>query len=337
MSDPVREELLRQYLVGESRATRDLRAMIARLGPTSLPVWIEGETGVGKEQVALALHAASGRRGAFVAVNVCAISESMFEDAFFGHVRGAFTGARDATLGHFGEADEGTLFLDEISGLPVSAQVKLLRAVETQRYRQVGARTDRGSQFRLIAASNEPSDALLRSGRLRLDLAFRLRGSVLQVPPLRERIDDVDELVAHFRRGGHGITEGSIGVEAIGWLKQQPWHGNVRELRQVLQCARALAHSELILERDLKRACRMLSISAPDEVHQIEVSAEREELLALLRSCGWDTVKVASELSVDRTTVYRRMRRLAIDPTPRGSRRRRWRQSGASESPMHSG
>src|SRR5919106_5556708 len=146
------ETAISKLLIGESLAMRTLRGDILAIAESHLPVLIQGETGTGKELVAEALHLASARSGRFVPFNVCAISESMFEDALFGHVRGAFTGAVSDSIGYLMEADRGTVFLDEIGSLPLSAQTKLLRAVETQQFRPVGARSDRRSDFRVVTA-----------------------------------------------------------------------------------------------------------------------------------------------------------------------------------------
>lgn len=320
MRVPTTEDELKPWLVGDSDGTRTIRRMILRVAPSELPVWIEGETGVGKEQVAQALHAASGRRGAFVAVNVCAIAESMFEDAFFGHVIGAFTGARDQTYGYFGEAHGGTVFLDEMSGLSLNAQAKLLRAVETHCYRQVGARADRQSAFRVVAASNVPFEHLTRSGRFRPDLGFRLRGSVLQVPPLRDRHEDIGPLAAHFLAAGTRGRGCHLTESGLAWLASQLWAGNVRELRLVLECARVLSDSESIGLSALRSARLMIP---PDMTTAIEfdraLTRERDELLRLLRECDWDTSLAATRLGVDRTTVYRRVRRFGIE-LPRSGR-----------------
>lgn len=277
-------------------------------------MWIEGETGVGKEQVAQALHAASGRSGAFVAVNVCAIADSMFEDAFFGHVRGAFTGASDQTYGYFGEADGGTIFLDEIGALSLESQAKLLRAVETARYRQVGARADRKSCFRVIAASNVPWQRLVQDGRFRADLGYRLRGAVLKVPALRERPEDIRALAERFL--SDGVLERSFRLAPTGlaWLETQLWSGNVRELRQMLHCAQVLATGGSVGVTELKSARAMIPPELRESVELDDaLLREREELRRLLRECLWDTAIAAVKLGVDRTTVYRRMRRLGVD------------------------
>lgn len=316
MRVPITERDLTQWLVGESAPTRQLRELILRVAPSELPVWIEGETGVGKEQVAQAMHAASGRRGPFVAVNVCAVADSMFEDAFFGHVRGAFTGAQNETTGYFGEAHAGTLFLDEIGGLSLESQVKLLRAVETKRYRQVGAHTDRQSAFRVVAASNEPLEAMIRRGRFRADLGYRLRGIVVRVPALRDRCEDIEQLAVHFLSNGDPSRSHQLPSGALEWLSTQHWAGNVREMRQLLLCAQQLARESDVGATALRAARDLI---APDELASMEpielgrlVSRERDELVKLLDENEWNTLKVAQSLAVDRTTVYRRMRRLAI-------------------------
>jgi two-component system, NtrC family, response regulator HydG len=316
MRVPITERDLTQWLVGESVPTRQLRELILRVAPSELPVWIEGETGVGKEQVAQAMHAASGRRGPFVAVNVCAVADSMFEDAFFGHVRGAFTGAQHETTGYFGEANSGTLFLDEIGGLSIESQVKLLRAVETKRYRQVGAHADQQGAFRVIAASNEALEQMIRRGRFRADLGYRLRGIVVRVPALRDRREDIDQLAAHFLSAGDPSQVPHLASSALEWLRTQHWAGNVREVRQLLLCAQQLVQGLAVGVAALRAAREMI---APDELSPTEpielgqlVSRERDELITLLDEHGWNTLKVAEVLAVDRTTVYRRMRRLAI-------------------------
>lgn len=301
-------------LIGESPETRELVTLIGKLGPTALSIWIEGETGVGKERAALLVHAASRRRGAFVAVNACAIPDAMFESTFFGHVRGAFTGAHESSIGLFEEADEGTLFLDEISALPVVSQAKLLRAIETRRFRPVGARSDRMSNVRVVAASNEPCELLVQSGRLRRDFAFRLRGGVLRIPPLRARLSDVAPLARHFASLDESGQPRTIDPRALEWLSARQWLGNVRELRQVISCAAALSQRLHVRLEDIVTAARMLDVDPVPATAAANRDVAREELLAELARHDWDTGKVASALSIDRTTVYRRMRRHAIRP-----------------------
>ncbi|HJR63809.1 MAG TPA: sigma 54-interacting transcriptional regulator, partial [Gemmatimonadaceae bacterium] len=225
-----------------------VRELVRQIAPTELSVLIEGPTGAGKELVAQAMHAASRRSGRLVAFNVCAIAETMFEDALFGHVRGAFTGATSDAAGYLVEADKGTVFLDEISGLAMGMQAKLLRVLETREFRPVGARLDRRSDFRVVAATNEPLATLLAERRIRADLAYRLGGVVIQVPSLRERPEDVPVLACRFMeraRASCGIAVRLSG-EALHALQQYDWPGNVRELKNVVERAAVLAEGAVV-------------------------------------------------------------------------------------------
>ncbi len=316
MQVPTTERELTTWLMGDSPTMRQLREVILRVAPAPIPVWIEGETGSGKEQVALALHAASGRPGPFVVFNVCALSDALFEDALFGHVLGAFTGAARETTGYLGEADGGTLFMDEIGDLSVGSQVKLLRAIETKTYRQVGGRRDRCSDFRVIVASNRPFASLVREGHFRPDLGFRLRGVALKVAPLRDHAEDIPILAAHFIRNANGHPDGCSLAPARLWLEQQRWTGNVRELRQLVLCALALSEDRTPTDRDLRSAQEMLGFEKCERA-EVEGALDREraELLALLARCHWSTAEAANALGIARRTVYRRMRRLMIGAT----------------------
>jgi DNA-binding NtrC family response regulator len=297
-----------ELLVGESPVMRRLRALVARVAASTLPVLIEGETGSGKELVARALHEWSGRSGQFVALNVCAVSDSMFEAAMFGHVRGAFTGAMRDSAGYLTEAHRGTLFLDEVSGLSLGNQVKLLRAIETKEFRSVGARADKRSDFRLLAASNENVATLVERGQFRRDLAHRLGGLRVTVPALRERIEDVPMLVTHF------ATEASaerkidvvIGPAVMRMLQAYSWPGNVRELRHVVEASIALWPGHM----DVHDVATLIQ-PRDDSPAGYRRASRTCDLLTALDRCAWDFDKVASELGVHRATVYRRLRRLA--------------------------
>ncbi len=296
-------------MVGSSSAMQSLRDLIERAAPLDLPVLIQGPTGSGKELVARALHEGSGRRGRFVAINVCAIPEAMFEATLFGHVRGAFTGATTDARGYLEEADHGTIFLDEISGLPLPLQAKLLRVIETREFRPIGARADRTSDFRLLAATNEPVEALVAEGRFRVDLAHRLMGMVINVPPLHERLSDVPALVRHFIN--NVVPEGcTVDVRdgALGVLYQHEWPGNVRELRMVVERALALSNQKVITRQDMLHALRAGGLNGKRHWE----SPERNRLRQLLEECSWDTALAAKRLGVHRATVYRRMQRFGI-------------------------
>lgn len=290
---------------------RKLRAQIARFAPTRLPALVQGPTGSGKELVARALHAQSGRSGPFVAFNVCAVSDAMFEDAVFGHVRGAFTGATSDRKGYLAEAHGGTVLFDEIGGTGQSSQPKLLRAIETGTFRPVGAALDRMSDFRIVAAANEPLERLSREGRFRADLLHRLAGVTLHVPPLSARPGDIGILAEHFLRVMN-LPNALLTSRAVTRLSECPWPGNVRELKHTVERAAILADGRDVQAEHVDQAIE----GFVDVVSSAEVwgeCAERRALLRALMESDWDTVAAAQVLGVHRATVYRRMRQFGLD------------------------
>jgi len=288
---------------------------------------IQGETGTGKELAARAIHEASKRPGPLVAVNACAIADSMFEDALFGHVRGAFTGAFVDRQGYLGEANGGTIFLDEITGLPLSAQAKLLRALETCEYRRVGDRLDLRSDFRVVAASNQSLDELVAAKLFRADLAFRLRGIELWMPALRDRRPDIGQLARYFAGAPLSDRGVPLGLDpgVIDALESYDWPGNVRELRQVIARAAAFASGRNSI--GLAHLQRALPASATACAASCEVARadnsdfSRRRLVEVLERHRWDTLVAAVELGVTRKTVYMRLRRLGISIPRRYQRR----------------
>ena len=311
-------------IIGESAPVVRLRDMIRMAGPTNLPVLIEGPTGVGKELVAAALHAASGRHGPFVAFNVCAITESMFEDALFGHVRGAYTGAFNDTAGFLVEAHRGTAFFDEIGGLQLGLQAKLLRAIETGEFRPLGGKCDVHSDFRVVAATNEGMNQLVADRRVRSDLAHRIGAVVLHVPPLEQRLSDVPLLVRHFLERA-GRSELTVGGDAMRELQQHHWPGNVRELKQVIEWAGVMARATLTADT-VKAAMRHRS--QPGTLSDC-AQQERGTLREVLNRHAWNTESAARELGVHRATLYRRMKQLRL--TALSPRRSRVTESGGGE------
>lgn len=307
-------------MIGESSKMKRLRELIRRLGPRSEPVLLQGPTGSGKELVAQAIHKQSGRTGRLVAFNVCAIPESMFEDALFGHVRGAFTGAASDSLGFLAEADKGTAFFDEISGLSLQMQVKLLRAIETGVFRPVGARGDRRSEFRIVASLNEPLNSLVSDGRFRHDLAHRIGVFVLEVPPLRDRREDIPTLARHFAANTTADHLASIALSAcaIRALQDYEWPGNVRELRNVIFAMVAMAESPILDGPAVVNTLMSRGASVPVAD---KVDYQRRQLLDVLNRHAWNTGQAARELGVDRATVYRRMNALGISTVVRSAAR----------------
>jgi len=236
-------------IVGRSPAMQEIYRIIARLTQTDLTVMIQGESGTGKELVARALHDyGKHRRGAFVAVNVAAIPRELIESELFGHEKGAFTGATSRVAGRFEQADGGTLFLDEIGDMPLEAQTRLLRVLQQGEYTSVGGSTPIKSHVRIIAATHRDLRQLIRHGQFREDLFFRLNVVPLRLPPLRERLEDIPDLVRHFiaKAAGEGLPQKELSAEAIQELKGYSWPGNVRELENLLRRLLAMASVDTI-------------------------------------------------------------------------------------------
>lgn len=315
-----------EAIIGESRAIRELREMIRTVAPTRLAVLIQGPTGSGKELVAAALHSASGRRGAFVPFNVCAIGETMFEDALFGHVRGAFTGASTDVPGYLREANGGTAFFDEISDLQPALQTKLLRAIETGVFRPVGAKYDARSDVRVVTATNQSLQKMVGEGRFRPDLAHRIGGVIIDVPPLSDRLEDLPFLVQHFLQQA-GVMFTTVSTAAVEVLAAYDWPGNVRELRNVVQWAAVLCNGALNATTTKAALARVVGSNGA-RIQADATFLERRELREMLERHDWDAQLTARELGIHRATLYRRIKRLgiAISSTAKPERLEAWTQ-----------
>jgi two-component system nitrogen regulation response regulator GlnG len=230
-------------LIGRSPAMQEIYRVLARLTQTDLTVMINGESGTGKELVARVLHDYGRRRqGPFVAINMAAIPRELVESELFGHEKGAFTGAQTRTQGRFEQAEGGTLFLDEIGDMPLDAQTRLLRVLQEGEYTTVGGRTPIKTNVRIIAATHRDLKAQIQQGLFREDLFYRLNVVPIRIPPLRERLEDVGDLVRHFLRQAarEGLGQKSIEAAAIDRLKAHPWPGNIRELENFVRRVAAL-------------------------------------------------------------------------------------------------
>ena len=238
-------------LVGRSPAMQELYRALARLMQTDLTVMIMGESGTGKELVARALHDYGKRRkGPFVPVNMAAIPRDLIESELFGHEKGSFTGALQRTSGRFEQAEGGTLFLDEIGDMPMDAQTRLLRVLQQGEYTTVGGRTPIKTNVRIVAATHKDLRGAIRQGLFREDLFFRLNVVPLRLPPLRERSEDIPDLVRHFfaLAEKEGLPRKQIDMAALDRLKRHAWPGNIRELENLVRRLAALYPQETIVE-----------------------------------------------------------------------------------------
>ena len=236
-------------LIGRSPPMQEIYRVLARLTQTDLTVMISGESGTGKELVARVLHDYGKRRhGPFVAINMAAIPRELIESELFGHEKGAFTGAQNRTQGRFEQAESGTLFLDEIGDMPLEAQTRLLRVLQQGEYTTVGGRTPIKTNVRIIAATHRDLRFQIQQGLFREDLFYRLNVVPLRLPPLRERPEDIGDLVRHFLRQAakEGLGERSMEATAIEQMKKHPWHGNVRELENFVRRLAALYAQETL-------------------------------------------------------------------------------------------
>lgn len=279
-------------ILGESVAMRKIVDVIAQVAPTDITVLISGESGVGKEVVAKAIHNASARsRRPFVTVNCGAIPEGIIESELFGHERGSFTGASDQRKGYFELADGGTIFLDEIGELPLAAQVKFLRVLENGEFQRVGSSVPKRVNVRVIGATNKDLEAEVRHERFRTDLFFRLRSVNIVVPPLRERPEDIPVFFRHFVEEvsqKHQITFGGIAPGAMRLLESYHWPGNVRELRNVVESMLVLEQGKYIEPEMVKKYLKNYKIPEEDRHLPVPVvgksveQAERELIFRAL-------------------------------------------------------
>lgn len=330
-------------MVGKSEAMAVVRQMIARVAPTDARVLITGESGTGKELVASAIHDGSARREKpFVRVNCAAIPRDLVESEMFGHERGAFTGATQTRIGRFELAHRGTLFLDEVGDLGPDAQAKLLRAIEAKEIQRVGGNRVIRTDVRILAATNHDLQRAVRGGTFREDLYFRLNVIPLAIPPLRDRSEDVPDLVAHFseqflQRTGQARPRWRS--DALQLMRDYPWPGNVRELANIIERLAILhpgaemtgqqVEDVLIVEHDQLDAAPTTPTrphagigdrATASSEHSVSLADrldafERAVIARALADAGGNVADAARRLQTDRPNLYRRMKRLGINAT----------------------
>ncbi|MCI0627609.1 MAG: sigma-54 dependent transcriptional regulator [Acidobacteria bacterium] len=307
-----------QMVPGTSAAWKRLMETVEKIAPANAPVLIQGETGSGKELVARTLHELSARRNApFLAINCGSVSSQLLESELFGHEKGAFTGATAAKIGLITAADGGTLFLDEISEMSGPMQVSLLRALDRGEYRRVGGTRTLTANVRFVGASNRDLQHLVLTGRFRDDLLYRINTVTLQVPPLRERSEDIPRLVEHFLKTlcvpGKPLREFSVG--ALAQLCAYPWPGNVRELRNVVERLILLSPADRCDEIGTEELAAILPSSpVKDSSHLTETTgsladAEKAHIQRALRAHGGNKTQTARSLRIDYKTLQSKLRK----------------------------
>jgi len=317
----LQEDLAGDYaMIGDSVAMRALRKQISIVAPTDGRVLISGESGTGKELVARAIHAQSRRSGApFIEINSAAIPEELVESELFGHAKGAFSGALQAKKGKFEVADGATIFLDEIGDMSPRVQAKMLRVLEEQRFEPVGSNTPIKVDVRVISATNKPLGSLIDTGDFRADLFYRLNVIPFQLPPLRDRLEDVPALVEHFNKKfstSYGKRLKIFSADAVDALQNYAWLGNVRELRNTIERVVIMSDSENVGVSDLPKFNEVGEAPASSYRFQSFKDAtdayQREYIIHKLNEFGGNVTKAAESMGVDRTHLHRKMKSLGI-------------------------
>jgi DNA-binding NtrC family response regulator len=335
--DRLRADVEQRYeMIGDSPVMRELYSQLEKVAPTHGRVLITGESGTGKELIARAIHRLSPRReGPFIKVNCAAIPSELIESELFGYERGAFTGAQGRKKGMFEMSSGGTLFLDEIGDMSMNAQSKVLRALQSGEISRVGSEKTVAVDVRVVAASNKDLETEVAEGRFREDLYYRLAVVPIRSPSLRERPEDVPRLAEAFLREfcrENGLPEKPVDAEVLDAMAQRPWHGNVRELKNVIERMAILSGDRITME-DLPDEGKL---GAPEHesddeprtpssdlppVHEgdrrltlreYRERAEREYILQTLDECDWNISKAAVHLGVERTNLHKKMRAYGI-------------------------
>ena len=310
-------------LVAESAGMRQALALVARVAEHNTTVLITGESGTGKEVIARAIHRASPRASkAFVGINCAAIPESLLESELFGHVRGAFTGATADKAGLFEQASGGTLLLDEIGELPTGLQAKLLRVLQESEIRRVGDQKTRRVDARVLVATARDLEAEVRGGRFREDLFYRVNVVAIELPPLRERTEDIAPLARHFtarlaQRFGRPL---SLSEDAIAWLEEQAWPGNVRELENAIERAAVLTNHDILTPANFRTEPLPAPHTPPSgewgvgsgTLREATESAERAAIVQALKATDGNRREAAKRLGVSLRTLFYKIDRYGI-------------------------
>ena len=305
-------------IIGRSPLLQQVLNTISRISQTNAPVLITGESGTGKELIAEAIHENSNRQGKpFIKVNLGGISQSLFESEMFGHKQGAFTDARHDRTGRFELADKGTIFLDEIGELDLVCQVKLLRVLQDQTFEPLGESKPRQVDTRIICATNKNLPEMVAQGTFREDLFYRINLITIQMPALRERPEDIPLLVEYFARKQaeqNNLPEAEISQEAFGYLKKLPFHGNIRELKNLVERTILISGKDVITDIDFKQQYIEVPASQPaggNTILSLEM-VERNMIQKAVELYGCNHSRIAAALGLSRQTLYRRLEKYDI-------------------------
>ena len=306
-------------LIGKSPLIVEVYKLLARAALSSSSVLITGESGTGKELVARAIHENSARKNKkYLAINCGALTETLLESEFFGHKKGSFTGAQSDKMGILEEADGGTLFLDEIGDLSSALQVKLLRVLQEGEFKPVGSNEVKKVDIRFVGATHRNLQDMVDKGKFREDLYYRLKVLEISIPPLRERMEDLPELIQHFidkyaEKNAKQISH--ISPEAMSLLQAYQWPGNIRELEHAIERAVAMSRTSVIFPEDLPSLVEEGKIEEKEEAKKSNSleDLEKEHILTVLREVGFNKSKAAALLGIDRATLYRKAQKYGID------------------------
>ena len=310
-----RQQGFSDAFVAQSEAMRNIFARIEELAASSAPIFITGETGVGKDMVAKAIHCRSERsEGPFIALNCGSVSESLLESELFGHERGAFTGAIKARRGRLEMADKGTLFLDEVGEISTKMQVSLLRAIEEKSFLRLGGSHPVESDFRLISATHRDITALIKENRFREDFYYRINVITMNIPPLRERFEDLPVLADHFLK--RYVLETGKPVEGftqkgLDLLASYHWPGNIRELRNVIERAVVIARGRMIGAEELTFLNPRHNPASTGAMTLKDL--EINHIRAAIETCNGNVIRASRQLGIDRSTLMRKMKRYNLD------------------------
>jgi len=319
----LREAGILGRLVGRSKKMQEVMSLVGQVAPSRASVLITGESGTGKELAARTLHELSPRKGGpFVAVNCAAIPESLMESEIFGHEKGAFTGAVERRVGCFELADGGTLLLDEIGEMPVGTQAKLLRVLEESKIRRLGSKTETPVDVRVVAATNRAPEEAIAAGKLRNDLYFRLNVVRLELPPLRDHVEDLEEIIAALLdelNVKHQTAVKRIDEEVLQEFRHYPWPGNVRELRNAIERALVTGPGEILMKKDLAPDFgRQAPLAAGDGLQLragMSVSeAERRLIQQTLEFTENNKTRAAELLSISLKTLHNKLKEYESQP-----------------------